>query len=120
MRLYAFALHSQTVRWNAPHPDRRSLRRLRCRVAPATDPATCDEEMPAVVPTGPVRAKTAAPYPFERLSDENPAPQTNPTESLDEALLVRTHRTPRCACGFRAHGDRQVRLLSLSRRRSTT
>ena len=56
----------------------------------------------AVVPTGPIRAKTAAPSPFERLGDENPAPQTNPTESLDEALLVRTHRTPRCACGFRA------------------
>ena len=48
-----------------------------------------------MVPTGPVRAKPAAPSPFERLSDENPAPQTNPTESLDEALLVRTHRTPR-------------------------
>ena len=62
----------------------------------------------AVVPTGPIRAKTAAPSPFERLGDENPAPQTNPTESLDEALLVRTHRTPRCACGFRAHGDRQM------------
>ena len=43
--------------------------------------------MPAVVPTGPVRAKPAAPSPFERLSDENPAPQTNPTESLDAALL---------------------------------
>ena len=56
------------------------------RRRPATDPATCDEEMPAVVPTGPVRAKSAAPSPFERLSDENPAPQTNPTESLDAAL----------------------------------
>ena len=56
------------------------------RTEPATDPATCDEEMPAVVPTGPVRAKSAAPSPFERLSDENPAPQTNPTESLDAAL----------------------------------
>ena len=42
--------------------------------------------MPAV-PTGPARAKPAAPSPFERLSDENPAPQTNPTESLDAALL---------------------------------
>ena len=66
----------------------------------------CDEEMPAVVPTGPVRAKTVCPA-FEQLGDENPAPQTNPTASLDEALQVRTHRTPRCARGFRAHRDRQ-------------
>jgi hypothetical protein len=61
-----------------------------------------DKEMPAVVPTGPVRAKAVCPAPSERLGDENPAPQTNPTESLDKALQVRTHRTPRCACGFRA------------------
>ena len=66
---------------------RSALRRLRCRVARATDPATCDEEMPAVVPTGPVRAKPAAPSPFERLGDENPAPQTNLTAALDAALL---------------------------------
>ena len=67
---------------------------------------SCDEEMPTVVPTGPVRAKAVSPA-FERLGDENPAPQTNPTASLDEALQVRTHRTPRCARGFRAHRDRQ-------------
>ena len=55
---------------------------------------SCDEEMPTVVPTGPVRAKAVCPA-FEQLGDENPAPQTNPTESLDAALLVRPHRTPR-------------------------
>ena len=55
-----------------------------------TEPSlvSCYEEMPTVVPTGPVRAKAVSPA-FERLGDENPAPQTNPTESLDAALLVR-------------------------------
>ena len=67
---------------------------------------SCDEEMPTVVPTGPVHAKAVSPA-FERLGDENPTPQTNPTASLEEALQVRTHRTPRCARGFRAHRDRQ-------------
>ena len=44
---------------------------------------SCDEEMPAVVPTGPVRAKAVCPAPSERLGDENPTPQTNLTASLD-------------------------------------
>ena len=67
---------------------------------------SCDEEVPAVEPTGPVRAKAVSPA-FERLGDENPTPQTNPTASLDEALQVRTHRALRCGCGFRAHRGRQ-------------
>ena len=58
---------------------------------------SCDEEMPTVVPTGPVRAKAVSPA-FEQLGDENPAPRTNPTASIEGALQVRTHRTPRCAC----------------------
>ena len=61
--------------------------------------------MPAFFPTGPVHAKAVG-WTSEQQDDENPAPQTNPIESLDEALQVRTQMTLRCACGFRAHHDR--------------